>query len=333
MNGFVGSDFRPRGVNAPAMLLAVVAFALAALSFAWAGSNDQDLGFVVGGVLVIIGVLIPASLKMANQWERAVVLRLGKLHKISGPGLFFIVPVIDSVQSWLDQRIQTTEFNAEQALSKDTVPVDVDAVIFWQIHDPERAALEITDYRSAIARVAQTSLREMVGSSLLSTLLSDRQKGDEVLKDHIGRKTAEWGVTAHSVEIRDISVPAALQDAMSREAQAQREAAARIHLGQAEQEVAAKFVEAAEIYARSPAALQLRAMNIIYETTKERGATILVPTAMVDAMNPGGVMALAGLSATQAQVQTRGAPAATAGGAVPATPGRPARRRRRANDA
>jgi regulator of protease activity HflC (stomatin/prohibitin superfamily) len=238
--------------------------------------------------------------------------------------------VIDSVSSWLDQRIQTTEFNAEQALSKDTVPVDVDAVVFWQIHDPERAALEITDYRSAIERVAQTSLREMVGSSLLSTLLSDRKHGDEVLKDQIGRKTAEWGVTAISVEIRDIGVPAALQDAMSREAQAQREAAARIHLGQAEQEVAAKFVEAAEIYARSPAALQLRAMNIIYETTKERGATILIPSAMVDAMNPGGILALAGMGGSTQDARSTARDAAAAANAPPKPKTQPARPRGRA---
>ncbi len=237
--------------------------------------------------------MIPMSLKMANQWERVVVLRLGKLHAVRGPGMFVIIPVIDATAAWLDQRIQTTEFNAEQALSKDTVPVDVDAVVFWQIHDPERAALEITDYRSASSRVAQTSLREMVGSSALSTLLADRKKGDELLREEIGRKTAEWGVTAISVEIRDIGVPDALQDAMSREAQAQREAAARIHLGEAELAVAQKFVEAADIYAKSPTALQLRAMNIIYETTKERGATILMPTSMVDAMNPAGFAALA----------------------------------------
>ena len=252
----------------------------------WGIKAEMAAVQAAGVILVLLGLLISASLKMANQWERAVVLRLGRLHKVAGPGLFVLVPVIDQVAAWIDQRIQTTEFNAEQALSKDTVPVDVDAVVFWQIHDPERAALEITDYRNAINRVAQTSLREMVGSSLLSSLLSDRKLGDELLREEIGRKTAEWGVTALSVEIRDIGVPDALQDAMSREAQAQREAAARIHLGQAELAVAEKFVEAAEIYARSPAALQLRAMNIIYETTKERGATILIPTAMVDAMNP-----------------------------------------------
>jgi regulator of protease activity HflC (stomatin/prohibitin superfamily) len=296
-NYMVGVSGMPRtrrgGANAPASLLAVILVGLGALSIEQAAQNGVPALYWLGGALILVGVLTPMTLKMANQWERAVVLRLGKLQAIRGPGMFVIIPFIDDVSSWLDQRIQTTEFNAEQALSKDTVPVDVDAVVFWQIHDPERAALEITDYRSAIARVAQTSLREMVGSSLLSTLLSDRKHGDELLREEIGRKTADWGVTAISVEIRDIGVPAALQDAMSREAQAQREAAARIHLGQAELAVAQKFVEAADIYARSPTALQLRAMNIIYETTKERGATILIPSAMVDAMNPGGVLGLA----------------------------------------
>lgn len=283
---------RLRGGNAPAGLLSVLILGAGILIGAQGLNSGVYALLWVAGFLLVVAALVPMSLKMANQWERAVVLRMGKLQAVRGPGMFVIVPFIDEVSSWLDQRIQTTEFNAEQALSKDTVPVDVDAVVFWQIHDPERAALEITDYRSAISRVAQTSLREMVGSSLLSSLLSDRKHGDEALREEIGRKTADWGVTAISVEIRDIGVPAALQDAMSREAQAQREAAARIHLGQAELAVAQKFVEAAEIYAQSPAALQLRAMNIIYETTKERGATILMPTAMVDAMNPGGLMAL-----------------------------------------
>jgi regulator of protease activity HflC (stomatin/prohibitin superfamily) len=275
-----------RGPNQIAVLLAALIGLAGALSIWWAVTAGGPAFLGLGVALVVVAALVPRSLMMANQWERAVVLRMGRLEGVHGPGLFVILPFVDQVSTWLDQRIQTTEFNAEQALSKDTVPVDVDAVVFWQIHDPERAALEITDYRSAIARVAQTSLREMVGSSLLSTLLSDRKRGDEVLREEIGRKTAEWGVTAISVEIRDIGVPAALQDAMSREAQAQREAAARIHLGDAELQVAQKFVEAAEIYGKSPAALQLRAMNIIYETTKERGATILMPSAMVDAMNP-----------------------------------------------
>jgi regulator of protease activity HflC (stomatin/prohibitin superfamily) len=281
-----------QGTNRPAIVLASLTLALAALAAWLAHGGANGALYIVAVALAAIGLLIPQTLKMANQWERAVVLRLGRLKAIRGPGLFLIVPFVDAVSSWLDQRIQTTEFNAEQALSKDTVPVNIDAVVFWQIHDPERAALEITDYRQAIGRVAQTSLREMVGSSLLSTLLSDRKQGDALLREEIGRKTAEWGVAVISVEIRDIGVPLALQDAMSRQAQAERERLARVLLGQAEQEVAQKFVEAAEIYARSPAALQLRAMNIIYETTKERGATILIPTAMVDAMNPGGVLGL-----------------------------------------
>jgi regulator of protease activity HflC (stomatin/prohibitin superfamily) len=192
----------------------------------------------------------------------------------------------------VDQRIQTTEFNAEQALTRDTVPTNIDAILFWQVHDAERAALEIADYRQAILRVAQTSLREMIGSSPLSALLSERKAADRQLKEEIGRKTAEWGVAAISVEIRDVAIPAQLQDAMSRQAQAEREKAARVILGSAEEEVARKFLEAANTYGHNPVALQLRAMNIIYETTKERGSTILIPSAMVDSLNVGGVMGL-----------------------------------------
>ena len=287
MNALTGG-----GRNRLAVVLAIVLIVLG-IGTAWfAHDRAAPPGWIAAVILVFAGLLVPQALMMANQWERAVVLRLGRLMAIRGPGLFVIIPFIDSVASWLDQRIQTTEFNAEQALSKDTVPVNIDAIVFWQIHDPQRAALEITDYRSAIARVAQTSLREMVGSSLLSTLLADRKQGDLLLREDIGRKTAEWGVNVISVEIRDIGVPSGLQDAMSRQAQAERERLARVLLGQAELEVAQKFVEAAEVYARTPAALQLRAMNIIYETTKERGATILIPSAMVDSMNPGGIMAL-----------------------------------------
>ena len=285
------------GANRPAIVLAVVVLALAVLAAWFSYETNTRPGYVLAAGIAIVAFLIPQAIMVADQWQRAVVLRLGKLSAIRGPGLFVIIPFIDEVASWLDQRIQTTQINAEKALSKDTVPVNIDAVIFWQIHDPERAALEITDYRQAITQVAQTSLREMVGSSLLSTLLSERKQGDQLLREEIGRKTAEWGVSVISVEIRDIGVPPALQDAMSRQAQAEREKLARVLLGQAEQEIAQKFVEAADIYARSPAAMQLRAMNIIYETTKERGTTILIPTAMVDSMNPAsalGIVAAAG---------------------------------------
>jgi len=285
--------------NRLAAFLSVIVFALAVFAFVLGRGNP--LAMALGALLILVAIFIPQSLMMASQWERAVVLRMGRLQSIQGPGVFWIFPIIDRIATWVDQRIQTTEFNAEQALSKDTVPVNIDAVVFWQIHDAERAALEIVDYRSGIQRVAQTSLREMVGSSALTSLLSDRKHGDEVLRDEIARKIADWGIAVMSVEIRDISVPPGLQDAMSRQAQAERERLARVLLGQAEQEVAIKFVEAAEIYAKSPAALQLRAMNIIYETTKERGATILMPSAMVDAMNPGAVLGLTTLAQPPAQ--------------------------------
>ncbi len=232
-------------------------------------------------------VMLAFSLKMANAWQKFVILRMGKLQSVKGAGLFMIIPVLDNVIAVIDERIQTTAFNAEQALTRDTVPVNVDAIIFWHVHDAERAALAITDYREAIDRVAQTSLREMIGSSMLAALLSDRKDADETLKQQIAQKTAPWGISVSSVEIRDVAIPEALQDAMSRQAQAEREKQARVILGSAEAAIANQFVEAANIYEGHPAALQLRAMNIIYETTKERGATILIPSAMVDSLNPG----------------------------------------------
>ncbi len=246
---------------------------------------------------IVVAIVIALSLKMANVWQKFVILRAGKLQSVKGPGLFLIIPVLDNVAAVIDERIQTTAFSAEQALTKDTVPVNVDAIIFWHVHDAEKAALKITDYRQAIDRVAQTSLREMIGSSMLAALLSDRKTADDLLRDEIGRKTEEWGVSATSVEIRDVAIPVALQDAMSRQAQAEREKQARVILGSAEAEIAGKFVEAARTYADHPGALQLRAMNIIYETTKERGATILIPTSMVDSLNPASALVLAGLAA------------------------------------
>src|SRR6185312_1026559 len=195
---------------------------------------------------IVAAVVIALSLKMANAWQKFVVLRAGKLQSVKGPGLFMIIPVLDNVAAVIDERIQTTAFNAEQALTKDTVPVNVDAIIFWHVHDAEKAALAITDYLSAIDRVAQTSLREMIGSSMLAALLSDRKEADEQLKVEIGKKTAPWGITVTSVEIRDVAIPVALQDAMSRQAQAEREKQARVILGAAEAAIAGQFVEAAD---------------------------------------------------------------------------------------
>jgi regulator of protease activity HflC (stomatin/prohibitin superfamily) len=270
-----------------------------------AGGYRENL--YLGIVLIAVAVIVAASLKMANVWQKFVVLRMGKLQGVKGPGLFAIIPVLDSVIAVIDTRIQTTAFNAEQALTKDTVPVNVDAIIFWHVHDAEKAALAITNYREAIDRVAQTSLREMIGSSMLASLLSDRKDADEQLKIEIGEKTAPWGVSVSSVEIRDVAIPVALQDAMSRQAQAEREKQARVILGSAEAAIAGKFVEAAAVYAGHPWALQLRAMNIIYETTKERGATILMPSSMVDSLNPSGAtMALALAGNKPARTQGRG---------------------------
>ena len=271
----------------------------------------------------VMAALVAQSLKMANTWQKFVVLRAGKLQGVRGPGLFLIIPVLDRVVAVIDERIQTTAFNAEQALTRDTVPVNVDAIIFWHVHDARKAALAITDYQQAIARVAQTSLREMIGSSLLAALLSDRRTADLELCADIGRKTVEWGVTVRSVEIRDVAIPVALQDAMSRQAQAEREKQARIILGSAEAEIAGKFVEAAKVYADQPMALQLRAMNIIYETTKERGTTILIPSSMVDSMNPAAAVALSMATRTSAMppVETGAAGSAKSGSRSPMNDG------------
>jgi regulator of protease activity HflC (stomatin/prohibitin superfamily) len=235
---------------------------------------------------VVAAIIVALSLQMANTWEKFVILRMGKLQSVKGAGLFMIIPILDNIVAVIDERIQTTAFNAEQALTRDTVPVNVDAIIFWHVNDAEKAALAITDYLAAIDRVAQTSLREMIGSSMLAALLSDRKEADEQLKQEIGAKTAPWGISVGSVEIRDVAIPVALQDAMSRQAQAEREKQARVILGSAEAAIAQSFVEAADTYAGHPMALQLRAMNIIYETTKERGATFLIPSSMVDSLNP-----------------------------------------------
>jgi regulator of protease activity HflC (stomatin/prohibitin superfamily) len=264
----------------PITLFAALALALIG------GALLQFVNIPLGVAFIIAAVVVAMSLKVANTWQKFVVLRAGNLQGVKGPGLFWIVPIIDNVVAVIDERIQTTGFNAERALTRDTVPVNVDAIIFWRVHDARAAALEITDYRTAIDRVAQTSLREMIGASMLADLLSDRRTADEHLRETIGAKTLAWGITVMAVEIRDVAIPEALQDAMSRQAQAEREKQARVILGSAEVAVAAQFVEAARAYADHPAALQLRAMNIIYETTKERGATILMPTGMVDAMNP-----------------------------------------------
>ena len=306
------------GKNAPATVMSLLLLVAAGALAASAHESGPLLAYALPALLILAGLLTPISLLMAQQWEKAVVLRVGKLHAVCGPGLFVIIPFIDNVVAWIDQRIQTTEFNAEQALTRDTVPANIDAILFWQVHDAERAALEITDYRQAILRVAQTSLREMIGASPLSALLAERKVADQQLKEEIGQKIADWGVSVISVEIRDVAIPAQLQDAMSRQAQAEREKAARVILASAEQDIAQRFLDAANIYSKNPTALQLRAMNIIYETTKERGSTILIPTAMVDSMNAGNIMGTAAFAA-----QTERAPASPTSGVPSSIPSAP----------
>lgn len=286
-----------RGANAFAVLLSSILLLISVCAAAAGYHWMAPAAYITAVLFAVFAMLLPRCLMIANQWERMVVLRLGKLQGIRGPGLFMIVPFVDTVATSVDQRIQTTAFTAERTLTRDTVPVNVDAIIFWQVHDTERAALEIADYREAIGQVAQTSLREMIGATELAGLLSERKKADELLREEIGTKTAEWGVGVISVEIRDVAIPPGLQDAMSRRAQAEREKEAQIILGSSEQQIAQTFVDAAVIYAKTPAAMQLRAMNLVYEATKERGMTIVIPSAMADSMNPsglGGLLAAAG---------------------------------------
>jgi len=255
-------------------------------------------GLVVpGALLIILAVIMLAALKMARQWEQAVVLRAGKFLAVRGPGLFWIVPILDNIAALIDTRLRTTQFVAEQTLTKDTVPVDVDAIIFWIVTDVKRAALEVASYGEAISWAAQTSLRETIGAADLAMLLSNRRAADEELRKTIDAKTADWGIRVRSVEIRDVRIPVALQDAMSRQAQAERERQARVILSTAEAEIADKFAEAATTYADNPIALHLRGMNMLYESVKERGGTtIIVPSSAVDSMNLGGVAGVTSLA-------------------------------------
>jgi regulator of protease activity HflC (stomatin/prohibitin superfamily) len=242
-----------------------------------------------------LGLILAASPKVAQQWERAVVLRLGKYTGLRGPGLFWVIPGIDQVTSWIDQRIITTSFAAEETLTSDTVPVNVDAVLFWMVYDPEKAALEVQDYKLAISWAAQTALRDIIGRTPLSVLLRGREQIEAQLQKLIDERSNPWGITVQSVEMRDVIIPESLQDAMSREAQAAREKEARIILGQAEVEIAHLFAKASESYEHNPTALHLRAMNILYEGLKEKGALMLVPSTAVESMGLGGMLGMAAM--------------------------------------
>jgi regulator of protease activity HflC (stomatin/prohibitin superfamily) len=250
-------------------------------------------------VTTLLGLFVLLGLKVADQWEKAVVLRFGKYRGLFGPGVFWVIPVADTIAEWIDHRVMVSPFSAEKTLTKDTVPVDVDAVLFWVVWDAEKAALEVEDYQSAITWAAQTALREVIGALNLADILVGRAKMDQELQRIIDQRTTPWGVTVQSVEIRDIVIPQDLEDAMSRQAQAERERQARVILGESEKQIAHSFAEASQAYINNPTALHLRAMNMLFEGLKEKGAMVIVPSSAVDTMNLGslsGLVALAGQS-------------------------------------
>lgn len=252
--------------------------------------------FIFTGILTVIAVLAILAIKIASQWERALILRFGKYRGLKGPGFFLIIPFVDSIPYWLDLRLVATGFKAEQTLTKDNVPVGVDAVCFWKVVDPEKAALEVTNYYEIIGWASQTALRDVIGKNELSSILVGRERIDEQLKELIDHRTAGWGLQVLSVEIRDVMIPAALQDAMSIVAQAERERQARVILGDSETQIAEKFAKAALSYTNNPTALHLRAMNMLYEGLKEKGALVIVPSTAVETMGLGAITGMTSLA-------------------------------------
>src|SRR5688500_3439217 len=279
-----------RRVNVVAMAILIAAIGLGVAGWNATG-NPAPLV-----IMVLLGAAMMPAPRIAQQWERAVVLRFGRFIGLRGPGLFWIVPFMDRVSSWIDQRTVTTSFAAEQTLTADTVPVNVDAVLFWMVHDPEKAALEVQSYRNAVSWAAQTALRDIIGRTSLADLLRGREQIEDELQRIIDARTNPWGATVQSVDMRDIVIPSSLQDAMSREAQATREKSARVILSQAEVEIARSFETAALSYQHNPVALQLRAMNMLYEGLKERGGLMVVPSSAVESLGMGGMMGAAALA-------------------------------------
>jgi len=285
-------------ISGPRTNVVAILLLLASIAIGLAGSVATRNPFPIG-LMLIVGAVAMQSPRIAQQWERAIVLRLGRFTGLRGPGLFWIVPFLDRVSSWIDQRTITTSFAAEQTLTSDTVPVNVDAVLFWMVHDAQKAALEVQDYAQAVSWAAQTALRDIIGRTTLTDLLRGRERIETELQALIDHRSNPWGVTVQSVEMRDVVIPGALQDAMSREAQAAREKQARIILGQAEMEIANSFQEAAKSYQSNPTALHLRAMNMLYEGLKEKGALMVIPSSAVDSMGLGGMLGAAALRQEQ----------------------------------
>lgn len=280
----------------PALLFVLIFGAGAAWSAYLFKSSGDPKVFWIAGVSFLIALIVASSVKIANQWERVVLLRLGKFETLKGPGIFFIIPIIDTLPYWIDLRVITTTFKAEKTLTKDTVPVDVDAVLFWQVIEPVKTALEVEDYRSAITWASQTALRDVIGKTMLAEMLEGREQIDDELQRIIGGRIGGWGIRVLSVEIRDVLIPKSLEVAMSMQAQAERERQARVILGDSERQIAVKFEEASRVYTDNPVALHLRAMNMLYEGLKDKATLVIVPSTAVESMQLGTI---AGLTALQ----------------------------------
>lgn len=277
------------------LVLMLVSIAAGWFMFARGMRPGWIAGVVTG--INLLGLYLLFALKVADQWEKAVVLRFGRFIGLRGPGVFWMIPIVDRIPVWIDHRVMVTPFRAEKTLTKDTVPVDVDAVLFWLVWDAEKAALEVEDYRVAIAWAAQTALREVIGQMDLADILVGRARMDKDLQKIIDERTTPWGVTVQSVEIRDIVIPQELEDVMSRQAQAERERQARVILGESEKQIAQSFANASEAYKENPTALHLRAMNMLFEGLKDKGALVIVPSSAVDTMNLGGLTGMTSLAA------------------------------------
>jgi regulator of protease activity HflC (stomatin/prohibitin superfamily) len=275
----------------------------AALGFGLHAAGQEYAALLVFGLAIFVGALASSAVRVADQWSKAVVLRLGKFRALEGPGLFFIIPLIDTIPYWIDTRVLTSSFKAEKTLTKDTVPVDVDAVLFWKIFDPAKAALAVADYQAAIGWASQTALRDVIGKTMLSDMLEGRDKISAVLQTIIDARTQPWGISVQSVEVKDVLIPASLEDAMSMQAQAERERQARVILGDSERQVAEKFAEAARSYTDNPTALHLRAMNMLYEGLKQNSTIVIVPSSAVDSMQLGGLTPLS-LSLAAQQIKS-----------------------------
>ena len=279
-----------------AVIFVIIFGAALAISYAVHGVATSAESIVISVAGFIIAAFVSSSVNIANPWDKAVVLRLGKFQALRGPGLFFIVPVLDTIPYWIDTRVITTSFKAEKTLTKDTVPVDVDAVLFWRVLDPQKAALEVADYISAISWASQTALRDVIGKTMLSDMLEGRDKISSVLQKIIDERTEPWGINVNSVEVKDVLIPASLENAMSMQAQAERERQARVILGDSERQVAEKFGEAAKTYANNPVALHLRAMNMLYEGLKQNSTIVIVPSSAVETMGLGSMAGLTALT-------------------------------------